>query len=170
MRIFKEKQAFTQSWLIILIVLSAVVPIGIITNEFLKENSTIGFKEFSLIVLLILVSIVPVFFFKLKTRIDEIGIHYQFFPFHLSFKTILWKEIKKVETRKYDAVSEFGGWGLKGGLFWKKKNGVAYNVKGDMGIQLELTNGKKILIGTQKQKDVIFVLKSHTSENNEMVS
>ncbi len=36
----------------------------------------------------------------------------------------------------------------------EKKNGIAINVKGDIGIQLTLNYGKKILIGTQN-RDVI---------------
>ncbi|MDO5981689.1 hypothetical protein [Flavivirga spongiicola] len=69
-------------------------------------------------------------------------------------KTIFWKNIKLAETRKYDALSEYGGWVLKGGLLlWKKKNRMAINVnvKGNIGIQVTLSNHKKILIGTQKR-------------------
>ncbi|RNC85154.1 MAG: hypothetical protein ED556_10190 [Winogradskyella sp.] len=71
---------------------------------------------------------------------------------HLRFKIIKWSEIDKAYIRKYDALSEYGGWGLKGGALWNKAKGTAINISGDIGIQLELKNGKKLLIGTQ-QKD-----------------
>jgi hypothetical protein len=83
-------------------------------------------------------------------------------------KTILWHEISEAYVRKYDAISEYGGWGLKVGAFWRKSKGIAINVSGDTGIQLELKNGKKILIGTKLEdqaKQVIshyhFKIKDH---------
>lgn len=154
MRVFTEQQRFTQTWFLAVLLVSLIGPIVIITNQFLKKNSSMDVTEFTVVISLLLITIIPIFFFTLKTRIDEIGVHYQFTPFHLSKKTILWNEIDKAYVRKYDAISEYGGWGLKGGWFWKKKNGVAYNVSGDIGVQLKLANGKKILIGTKKQQDI----------------
>ena len=170
MRIFKEEQRFTQTWLIVLITISMLVPIIIIIKEFSKENTTMSMNEFLFSIILMPLCALPIFFFKLKTRIDEKGIHYQFFPFHFSARSIAWSELKSAETRKYDAITEYGGWGLKGGFFWRKSKGVAYNVSGDIGIQLEYKNGKKILIGTQLLNDVNSVLKTYkekiqTNEN-----
>lgn len=170
MRIFKEEQRFTQTWLIVLLIISMVVPIVIMTNEYSKDNSTMTLNELSITVTLMIVFIIPIFFFKLKTRIDEIGIHYQFIPFHLKTRSIKWEEIKSIYTRKYDAISEYGGWGLKGGAIWKKNKGVAYNTSGDIGIQLELNSGKKVLIGTQKLNEANAVLKNYENKiiTNEM--
>jgi len=113
----------------------------------------------------ILISVSLIFFFKLTTRIDEKGIHYQFFPFHFKFKLISWNEISKVFVRTYDPIGEYGGWGLKGG--WSKSKGKAINVSGDIGIQLELKTGKKLLIGTQKENDAKSVLETYNSKINE---
>lgn len=166
MRIFKEEQRFTQTWLLVLIVISMIVPIILIIKEFSKENSTMSMNEFIFSMVLLPLCIAPIFFFKLKTRIDEVGIHFQFFPFHLKPKTIVWSELKSAETRKYDAISEYGGWGLKGGFFWRKSKGIAYNVSGDIGIQLEYKTGKKILLGTQLLNDVNSVLKTYEEKIN----
>ena len=152
MRVFKEEQRFTQKWLIILLSISAIIPVIILTKVFLQEKNMNSLTYIS-IVSIILIGTGFIFIFKLKTRIDEIGIHYQFFPFHFKMKTIFWKNIKQAKTRNYNALSEYGGWGLKGGWPWKKKNGIAINVKGNIGIQLTLNNYKKILIGTQKRED-----------------
>ena len=149
MRIFKEEQRFTQQWLVILLIISTIVPIILVTNKFIKNNMDLGKYVMSLSIVLLASGLI--FIFKLKTRIDKTGIHYQFFPLHFKMKTILWQDIKYAETRTYDAILEYGGWGIKGGYFWNKKKGIAYNVKGDIGIQLTLKTGKKILIGTQKR-------------------
>ncbi|GAA3567545.1 hypothetical protein [Snuella lapsa] len=159
MRIFIEEQRFTQNWLIVLLGSSAIFPIIMVTNAFFKNK--IELLEYISIISTILIAIGIIFLFKLKTRIDDIGIHYQFFPFHLKRKTILWKTIKQAKTRKYNALSEYGGWGLKGTWLWKRKNGIAINVKGNIGIQLILVNGEKILIGTQKKHEANSVIANY---------
>lgn len=163
MKIFKEEQRFTQSWLILLIIVSIIVPVVIILKEADKMTTSSLLTSLSLIILAPAI----IFLFKLKTRMDEIGIHYQFFPFHFKRKTIKWNIIKNAHVRTYDPIGEYGGWGIKGGVFWKKSNGIAINVKGDIGIQLELFNGKKILIGTQLKEQANNTLNNYKSKFNQ---
>ncbi|MGJ8743066.1 hypothetical protein [Polaribacter sp.] len=158
MKVFKEEQRFTQTWLIILLVISLVIPVSIIVKEYLEENSKMSTNKLILTLTLILASILFIFIIKLTTRIDEKGIHYQFFPFHFSLKLIPWNEISSAKVRSYDPIGEYGGWGLKGGAFWNKSKGEAINISGDIGIQLKLTNGKKLLIGTLKKEEAKRVL------------
>ncbi|WP_412560237.1 hypothetical protein [Winogradskyella sp. MIT101101] len=168
MRIFKEEQRFKQLWLIILMVISLLVPIGLIIAVYIKDPSSFSAIELVLLIgFLVLVSTL-IFMFKLTTRIDEKGIHYKFFPFHWKFKTLEWHDINEAYVRTYDALSEYGGWGFKGGPLWKKSKGRAINVSGDIGIQLELKNGKKLLIGTQKKAEAESVLATYKNkiENN----
>jgi hypothetical protein len=149
MKVFKEEQRFTQLWVIILLAISVLVPVVIIVIQYLAGENSFSTLEFVIVIGLTVLLPLVIFLFKLYTRIDEQGIHYRFFPFHFKLKTIAWHEMSKAYVRKYDAISEYGGWGLKGGAFWRKSKGIAINVSGDIGIQLELKNGKKILIGTK---------------------
>tara|TARA_R110002049_G_scaffold45022_3_gene131614 strand:+ start:7725 stop:8225 length:501 start_codon:yes stop_codon:yes gene_type:complete len=164
MKIFKEEQRFTQTWLIVLLAISIIVPITVITTEYLKENSNMTTNEFVLTLSGILVTISFIFFFKLKTRIDEKGIHYQFLPFHFKYRTITWPEIETAVVRTYDPIGEYGGWGIKGGSLWNKEKGKCVNISGDIGIQLQLKNGKKLLIGTQMKEAAINVLKTYINK------
>jgi hypothetical protein len=161
MRIFKEEQRFTQTWLILLLAVGAIVPIAIICKEYLEENSKVSTNSFVFSIVAIIASIGFIFFLKLKTRIDETGIHYQFFPFHLKFKIIKWNEIEIATVRTYDPIGDYGGWGVKGGLLWSKGNGKCVNVSGDIGIQLQLKNGTKLLIGTQKKTEAKRILETY---------
>lgn len=170
MKIFIEEQRFTQTWLIVLLAISLIVPITVVSKEFLSENNTTTSNEFIGTLLAIIASTCFIFFFKLKTRIDEIGIHYQFFPFHLKYRIIKWQDIKKAYVRTYDPIGEYGGWGLKGGAFWNKGKGKCINVSGDIGIQLELQNGKKLLIGTQNKEKAIQILKTYLATNNDEIA
>lgn len=166
MKVFKEEQRFTQLWLIILIIFSSLVPIGVVVSEYQKDENAFSVEMLLVIILVILVPIAIIFLFKLNTRIDEQGIHYQFFPFHFSDRKISWNEISKAYVRTYDPIGEFGGWGLKGGNLFNKSNGKAINVSGDIGIQLELKNGKKLLIGTQKEAEAKSVLQTYQNINS----
>ncbi|MBC3847068.1 hypothetical protein H8K90_11800 [Winogradskyella echinorum] len=166
MRIFKEEQRFNQLWLIILIIISTMMPIGIIIGTYIKNPKSFSSIELVLLIGLILFASGFIFLFKLSTRIDEKGIHYKFFPFHWSYKITAWHDINKAYIRKYDALSEYGGWGFKGGKLWNKSKGKAINVSGDIGIQLELKNGKKLLIGTQKKNEVESVLATYKTKIN----
>ena len=159
MKVFKEEQRFRQVWLMVLLGFSLLVPVSLIINEYIKDNTSMTTNEFLGSLIGIIASVLLIFIFKLSTRIDEKGIHYQFFPFHFSMKTLLWSEITKAEVRTYDPIGEYGGWGLR--YSFNKKKGNAVNVSGDIGIQLTLKNGKKLLIGTQKKEAVSRVLKTY---------
>ncbi len=164
MKVFKEEQRFTQLWLIVLLIVSALMPFVILFSEYSKGKMT--FNEFITAMFMIVLATGLIFLFKLKTRIDATGIHYQFFPFHFSFKTISWTEINQAYVRKYSPIGDYGGWGIKGGAFWDSGKGKAINVSGDIGIQLELKNGKKLLIGTQKENEAKQVLKTYQKQES----
>ncbi|WP_171032521.1 hypothetical protein [Winogradskyella algicola] len=166
MRIFKEEQRFNQTWIIVLLVLSAIIPSVIITNRYLENSESLSTAEFIGTLSIVVIATGLIFFFKLSTRIDEKGIYYKFFPFQFKPKLIEWQEINKAYVRNYDAITEYGGWGLKGGALWNKSKGRAINVSGDIGIQLQLKNGKKLLIGTQKKEEAIRVLEAYKIKLN----
>ena len=167
MKVFKEEQRFKQTWLIVLLAVSILLSVVAITKEYVEENSKMTTNEFVLTLIGIAISVAFIFFFKLKTNIDEKGIQYQFSPFHLKMKLIKWEEIKKAQVRTYDPISEYGGWGIKGGSFWNKEKGKCVNISGDIGIQVEFKNGKKLLIGTQKKEEAQHVLKTYKNKINE---
>ena len=160
MKVFKETQRFTQSWL--LIVVGGVTVFGFYTifKEYYKVKDTASNDElFSLafpVIILILVVLLFIFI-KLETKIDETGIYYQFFPFHLRLKKISWNELEDIQVRKYNPVMEYGGWGIRG-LSRKGRRGMAFNISGNMGIQLILKDGGRLLLGTkipEKAKETI---------------
>ncbi|WP_179018353.1 hypothetical protein [Winogradskyella forsetii] len=166
MRIFKEEQRFNQLWLIVLLLVSIMVPIAIIISEYIENPSSFSISELISIIGVMILASGIIFLFKLNTRIDEKGIHYKFFPLHWRFKTINWSQIDNAYVRTYNPIGEYGGWGLRGGFFWNKSKGKAINVSGDVGIQLVLKSGKKLLIGTQKRNDAESVLATYKSKFN----
>ncbi|GGH00726.1 hypothetical protein GCM10011416_19240 [Polaribacter pacificus] len=169
MKVFKEEQRFSQSWLIALIIISTIVPLIIVIKKYLDKNISVETSEFIGTIGLMLALTSFIFFCKLKTRIDEKGVYYQFVPFHFSLKLISWNQIQTAQIRKYDAITEYGGWGLKSVALWNRSRGKSITVSGNIGIQLVLKDGKKILIGTQNEQDARRVLTQYINrtENNE---
>ena len=82
----------------------------------------------------------------------------RFFP--LVKKDIKWKDIKDVQVIEYGFV---GGFGIRLGT----KYGTVYNIKGNKGLAIELTNGKKYLIGTQKETELKTALKKIKSKESQ---
>ena len=57
--------------------------------------------------------------------------------------------------RQYSPLLEYGGLGMRIGLFGK---GKAWNISGDKGLQLEFNNQKKLLIGTNQPEELAATL------------
>lgn len=92
---------------------------------------------------------------RLDLQVNKAGVYYCWFPWHLSLHFIAWEAVAKAHVRKYRALSEYGGWGIKG----TRKN-RAFNISGDFGLQLELLDGRKLLIETSKPKELELLIDS----------
>lgn len=90
----------------------------------------------------------------LHTYINSEGIFVKFFPFQFQFKFYSWNKIHALYIRKYSPVREYGGWGIRISMNASK----AYIVTGNTGLQLVLTNDKKMLIGTNRPDHLTNVL------------
>ena len=149
--LFSERQKFNQWWLwIILLAINGITIWGVYKQ--LIAGQTFGDKPMSNIGLLftaapLLIITILILNMRLDTLIKKDGIYVRFFPFHLSFKKFPWEKISLSYIRKYSAIADYGGWGIRLGMFGK---GKAWNVSGDKGLQLEFINKKKLLIGTNQ--------------------
>lgn len=142
-----EIQKFTQKWIWALLIGGMFITL-ILTFDFWKNESTESDESLYFALGTIALSVLTVVFFtllRLETIVDSRGIGVKFSPFHRKMRFFPWQEIERAYLRKYDAISEFGGWGIRIKPFKKSR---AYNVRGSAGLQLELKTGHKILIGT----------------------
>ena len=152
---FKEIQYLTQSKLFLVLGILILSFVGVMIVPIVRNGVTNSLQTLLFIFIMLLILLIPIFILwgKLITLYDEKGVSYQFIPFHWKIKTINWKDVKRAYIRKYRPLSEYGGWGIRYGFM-----GKAYNISGNIGLQLELKNGKKILIGTRKPQEVENVL------------
>lgn len=160
MKVFIEEQKFTQPVLIGLSIALIVTGVTTITKWETIVQSSIGEKLGAVGGVFIVLLVILLFLnLKLKTRIDEKGIQYQYKPLHFSYRLITWESISKCYVRKYNAIYEYGGWGIR--FNFRKKKGKAFITKGNIGLQIELKNGRKILIGTQNKEELQRVLNTY---------
>lgn len=145
--IFYEKQSFRQWWLWLII----ISVLGFFSYNTVENAEFFSTTELIISIAIPILILILFFIIKLETKIDELGIRVRLFPFHLQFKYFPWAIIQKVYIREYSPIGEYGGWGLRSGLFGK---GKAYNVSGNIGLQLVFNDNKKLLIGTQKSKEI----------------
>ena len=79
---------------------------------------------------------------RLEVEVSPNAVTIRFAP--LFIRVIDQREIAGAEPVTYRPLGEFGGWGVRG---WGGR--VAYNVRGDQGVELTLTDGRRVLIGTR---------------------
>lgn len=155
--IFKETQKFS-SWILggVSILL---IPLGLVSLYGSYQQIILGVpfgtkpgSDLALILITIFSFAFVLFFWSLnlKTEIDSSKIKIQFFPFIK--RTVNWHQISKAEIIDYGFVF---GWGIR----VTHKYGTVYNTKGNMGLAIQLKNGKKFLIGTQKSLEIEDFLK-----------
>jgi hypothetical protein len=144
---FYEEQKFTQKWILFIVysiwVLFLIVSLLILLEK--KAGLFLAFLPF------LIISAFVLFFksIKLQTSITGEGVYYRFFPIQRRFREIKKTDIQKLEVKSYNPLREYGGWGIRFG-----KNGMAYTVKGDKGIDINLDLETHFLIGTSKPDEV----------------
>lgn len=171
--LFTEEQRFTQKWLWLIIIgamLITIVPSfsGIYSLEILGKplgDKPVNFKGLVVVVIFELVfwsAIILLFIYmRLTVEIKSDGIYLRFPPLVRKWKTIRKDEIESFAIRTYRPVREYGGWGVKGNTRNK-----AYNVSGNIGLQLKLKNGRKLLIGTQKSQAIGYAMEKMLKREN----
>jgi hypothetical protein len=180
---FHEHQS-RKSWWFSALMAAANIPFiyGIIRQVILGKpwgNKPTSDTELIIITVSILLFTMVMLFSKLETIIDSDGIYFRYFPFNLRYKFLSWESISKASIRQYGsmkssragtrfqpwknsskiAIRWFDNLRLSGAGIHHGFKEKAYIVSGKYGLQLELKNEKKILIGTQRPDEIEELLK-----------
>ncbi len=152
--IYREEQQFRQVWIWVIVSALAGLVWYAAMMQFLLHRP---FGGISMPVILLVIDwfifgigLPALFYFsQLVTEVCDNGIYIRFFPFHRTSHRIAFTEVKQFELRTYRSFREYGGHGIRYG-----SKGKAYTVSGDRGILIELLNGKRLLIGSQRAKEL----------------
>jgi len=147
--LYHEVQRYRQWWFWLII----IVTVGIgVTNTLMTASDD---KSIYPLIFIPVVVILLLFSMNLDTKITNEGVDVKSFPLMMRGRHYAWSDIVKAYTREYAPIKEYGGWGIKGSY-----NNRAFNVSGKQGLQLELKDGRRVLIGTQKPSEIDIILKS----------
>lgn len=157
---FEEKQQLRLWWLYVLLGIETIIMCcimlfdkGGMTLQQLKD--TYFMPVFAILLPFLIVYMVNKSTLSLK--IDQCGIAYRFWPF-TGQKHISWTQVDKLYIRKYNALGEYGGWGLRRRL-WFKWNDKAYILNDkSIGLQLELGHNRRLLFSTTKADELSLFL------------
>ena len=159
MQYFKEEQRFRQPWIWTIMLLSLVASLvifgyALIQQLILKEpfgdklaSDTVLTITAVTVFILIGGSTLLLYKMKLVTKLDSNCLHIVFSPFRP--RDIALNDIAHWQTRTYRPIWDYGGWGIRVG-----RRGWTYNVSSNRGVELQLTNGKKLLIGSQRSEEL----------------
>lgn len=151
--IYHEEQRPRQWWVWLLVVLATGSGWWLMIQQLILDRP-MGNKPLSdpgawVVWALIGVGLPALFWsMRLITTVTPERLIINFRPIHT--RVIALADIQQVTVRTYSPVREYGGWGIKG---WSKRN-IAYNMSGDRGVQLVLTGGGKVLIGSQMPEEL----------------
>jgi len=156
---YKEEQKFGSRSLYLVMGTIYAIPITIFAIAFYYQfmlKQPWGHKPITdtgllitalLIFAVLIISAILLFGSKLTVIITRETISFTFWPYFKKKISYSKSDIEKYEIREYKPIIEYGGWGVKQG---KKGVGKAYNVRGNIGLQLYLKDGKRVLIGTER--------------------
>ena len=166
--LFKEEQKFGSQSLYLSMGIIYAIPITIFIIAFYyqfilkqpwgdKPISDTGLLVTALLIFaVIIISAFLLFGSKLVVEVTNETINITFWPYFKKGISYSMTDIERYEIRKYKPIKEYGGWGVKQG---KKGVGKAYNVRGNIGLQLYLKDSKKVLVGTERGDALLRAMK-----------
>ena len=157
--VFREEQRFRQTWVLVIVLGVG----GLVWWTFIRQiwlGQPVGQNpgpDWLAWLLWVLFGLALPYFFlqsRLILEVTDQSIAIRFYP--LTRRVIALSDIRSVEVRTYNAIKEYGGWGIKG---WTGKN-VAYNVSGNSGVQLTLRDERKVMLGSQKPQELMAAIEA----------
>lgn len=168
--LFHEIQRFRQPWLMVLLGVMVLTTVGVFGYGMFRQlvlghpwgdrpMSDLGLMLVGSASILLVSGIGYLLYAaRLITDVCPDALYLRFFP--LSQRRIPWSDIASCQARSYRPIREYGGWGIRFG-----RGGMAYNVSGNMGVQLELRRGKALLVGSQRAERLASVIRGMLTDS-----
>jgi len=152
-KIYREKQKFTPTWASLILTCLGLYLIykTILQLFFDKPMGEHPMSDPGIVIFTTIMLVVFYLFgiFSLNLTVGEKKIEINFYP--INKKVIPFEKIEKIELIDYKMFTS--------GIRISLKYGTVYRVRGKFGVFIELKNGEKVLVGTQRQKEIKHVVK-----------
>mgnify|MGYP001821635815 CR=1 FL=1 len=150
---FEERQHFRQPWIWALILLVAGIGWWALVQQVVLDQpfgSNPGPDWLVWLLWLVVGLGLPALFLwaHLRLTVTDEAVIISYRPF--TRRRIELLEILGANAREYDALREYGGWGIKG---WSREK-RAYNVSGSEGVELFLRDGRTVMLGSQRADEL----------------
>lgn len=161
--LFEEEQRFTSlGWIWIAASLPMVLLIIL-----LAFDQTITFEKFSKIFGFSLIAYLPLIFFllisKLQIRVDQLGIHFRFFPVQFTWKLVSKDMIASYEISAKRTLYERIACGYRRNRLLKS---IIMNITGIHFLRLQLQEGRKVKIGIDNPEGLTRAMKKLMSSDS----
>ena len=157
---FREVQRFRQPWYWA-IQIPALAALACMVFRQLVLGRPVGShpaSNTSLAIIAATIALFVVWFIKLElvteVRDDVLNVRFRGLSVR---RAIPLAEIRHFEARTYRPIRDYGGWGVRRGA-----GGTAYSVCGKRGVQVQLADGKSLLIGSQRPEEFVLALRTRT--------
>ena len=157
--IFSESQNFRQWYVWLAVAIAPIIFVWAILQQVML-GVPFGTNPSGNVVLILLAIVFgitfPFFLYRmgLDVQLSNEAIHMRFWPFHLKPRTFYFSDIDNAEPVTYSPLKDYGGWGIRYGA-----KGKAYNVSVNQGAVITLGTGQRILIGSQRHKELSSLIK-----------
>ncbi len=163
MKDFREEQRFAWPWIVAITIPAILIGIALYRQIWLGRpvggealSGSLLWPAFAVAV------VVAVWFSRLKliTEVQDGGLSIRFL-YLWAERRITWNEIRWAQAVTYRPVKDFGGWGVR----WGERagvRGIVYNARGNQGVRIELTNGERVLVGSQRAEDLARAIEAKT--------
>ena len=121
-------------------------------------GSGLGLNAPSLLLPVVLLTALLLVFGEMRTEVRSDGVYAQVFPLTRRH-AFPWHELARFEAVTYRPLVEYGGWGVRHG-----RGGRAYNVSGNRGVQLELVDGRRILLGSKRPEELVAAMRERSTQ------
>lgn len=151
--LFREDQRLRQAWVIGLTLTPALLAWYVFVAQVLlgQEVGNNPAPDWAVWLILALAGVgLPLLVFTARLRVDvtDAAVTIEYFPF--TTRWIRLQEIESAAAVTYRPMRHFWGWGIR----WSPSEGWAYTARGHHGVRLKLTDGRRVLIGSQRPNEL----------------
>lgn len=91
---------------------------------------------------------------RLTTVVTDQELLVQMQPLHFRPVKVKLTDVRQIEVVTYNALGDFGGWGIRYG-----KGGKIYNAQGNKAVCISYLSGTNLMIGSQRSEELMAAIK-----------
>ncbi len=150
--VFREEQYFDWRVYAVIALLGVLTGLGLLRGRAWSLEFALG-----LVIGLALLMIVIVFLLHMTTEVTPAGVHVWFGWAPTYRRIVSIGTVRSIEVVTYRPIADYGFWGIRA----RRDGDRALIARGNRGVRLELTDGTRLLIGSQRSEALAMALE-HT--------